>query len=185
MPTFALKGRDLAHAADSELAELARSGSDPAFREIMRRHNRRLYRVARGVVGDPSEAEDVVQETYLRAFAHLGDFRGDAALSTWLTRIALNEALGRKRRRKATVELKPDQQSGTLVATVRGEPSLGVQWAYQDDRGKWAHLPRQERVLRLPGFGGAVRRVIGAMSQIEERPTKPFTLYARVIPASR
>jgi RNA polymerase sigma-70 factor (ECF subfamily) len=72
----------------------------------MQRHNRRLYRVARGVLNDDAEAEDVVQEAYVRAFTHLDGFRGEAQLSTWLTRIALNEALGRLRRLRTTVDLK-------------------------------------------------------------------------------
>jgi RNA polymerase sigma-70 factor, ECF subfamily len=71
----------------------------------MQRHNRRLYRVARGVTGDDIEAEDVVQESYLRAFTHLNTFRGEARLSTWLTRIVLNEALGRMRRRREILDL--------------------------------------------------------------------------------
>jgi RNA polymerase sigma factor (sigma-70 family) len=59
----------------------------------------RPYRVARGIVRDEAEAEDVVQEAYVRAFAALGEFRGDSGLATWLTRIVMNEALGRVRRR--------------------------------------------------------------------------------------
>jgi RNA polymerase sigma-70 factor (ECF subfamily) len=65
----------------------------------MQRYNRRLYRVARGVVRDDGEAEDVLQEAYLRAFSSLADFRGQSSLSTWLTRIVLNEAFQRLRRR--------------------------------------------------------------------------------------
>jgi RNA polymerase sigma-70 factor (ECF subfamily) len=72
----------------------------------MQRHNRRLFRVARGVLNDEAEAEDVVQEAYVRAFTHLDGFRGEARLSTWLTRIALNVALGRLRRRRLMVDLK-------------------------------------------------------------------------------
>ena len=72
----------------------------------MKRHNQRLYRVARAVLDDEAEAEDVVQETYIRAFTHLSEFRAEARLSTWLTRIALNEALGRRRRRRSTVDMK-------------------------------------------------------------------------------
>ena len=90
---------------DAELARLARRGDGAAFRAIMQRHNRRLYRVARAVLHDDGEAEDVVQETYVRAYAALGDFRGDSSLATWLTRIALNEALGRIRRRRPTVDI--------------------------------------------------------------------------------
>lgn len=88
-----------------ELVELAQGGDPLAFRAIMQRHNRRVYRVARGILGDDSEAEDVVQETYVRAFRNLSGFRGESTLATWLTRIAINEALGRKRKRRPMVEL--------------------------------------------------------------------------------
>lgn len=71
----------------------------------MRRNNRRLFRAARGVLRDDAEAEDVVQEAYVRAFQGLAGFRGEAGLSTWLTRIVCNEALGRLRRRRITVGL--------------------------------------------------------------------------------
>jgi len=91
---------------DGALVERARQRDAAAVRLIMQRHNRRLFRVARGVLNDEAEAEDVVQETYVRAFTHLDGFRGEAQLSTWLTRIALNEALGRLRRRRLTVGLK-------------------------------------------------------------------------------
>ncbi|MCB8819298.1 RNA polymerase sigma factor [Microvirga rosea] len=90
---------------DKALVELARGRERAAFRQIMQRHNRQLYRVARSVLRDDSEAEDVVQEAYARAFAHLDQFRGEARLSTWLTRITLNEALGRLRQRRPSVDL--------------------------------------------------------------------------------
>jgi RNA polymerase sigma-70 factor (ECF subfamily) len=85
--------------------ERAERGDEDALRAIMTQHNRRLYRVARTIVGDDSEAEDVVQEAYLRALVGLSDFRGEASLSTWLTRITLNEALGRRRKQRPTVSL--------------------------------------------------------------------------------
>ena len=90
---------------DTELAALARKGELVVFRTIMQRHNRRLYRVARGVLGDDADAEDVVQETYVRAFEHLAHFRGESSLGTWLTRIAINEALGRRRKRRPAVDI--------------------------------------------------------------------------------
>ena len=71
----------------------------------MQRNNLRLYRVARSVLGDDRDVEDVLQEAYVRAFAGLADFRGEATLSTWLTRIVLNEALGRVRRQRPTVSV--------------------------------------------------------------------------------
>ncbi|HET7717979.1 MAG TPA: RNA polymerase sigma factor [Bauldia sp.] len=96
---------DYAALDDVHLVEGARNGEAAAFRGIMKRHNRRLYRVARGVLGDDAEAEDVVQEAYLKGFQNLQGFRGDSTLATWLTRIALNEALGRRRRRRPMVNL--------------------------------------------------------------------------------
>ena len=96
---------DFAALDDAALVALARSGRREAFRQVMQRCNRRLFRVARSVVHDDAEAEDVVQEAYVAAFEHLGDFRGEASLATWLTRIVLNEANGRLRARKPTVEI--------------------------------------------------------------------------------
>src|SRR5215216_3858115 len=86
-------------ASDSELLERARQGRADAFSALVRRHDRYLYRLARSILRDDQEAEDVVQQTYLKAFTKIGDFRGEATLRTLLTRIALNEALRRKRRR--------------------------------------------------------------------------------------
>lgn len=96
---------DYVHLEDAGLVDLARSGEAIAFQVIMQRHNRRLYRVARGVLGDDAEAEDVVQEAFVKGFRNLDTFRGNSALATWLTRIALNEALGRRRRRRPMIDL--------------------------------------------------------------------------------
>src|SRR5829696_4253105 len=120
---------------DEALVKLACARDGVACRLIMQRHNRRLYRVARSVLGDESEAEDAVQEAYLRAFTHLADFRGEARLSTWLTRIVLNEALGRLRRRRPFVELKDidridDQGEGRVIflptARLDGDPEAAA-----------------------------------------------------------
>lgn len=90
---------------EAELVSLAQAGDADAFRVIMQRCNQRLFRVARSVVGDAAEAEDVVQEAYTRGFAAIGAFRAEASILTWLSRIALNEARGRLRRRRLTVGL--------------------------------------------------------------------------------
>src|SRR5260221_13017383 len=89
---------------DAELVQRARARDEAAIRIIMQSNNRRLYRLARGILRNDGEAEDVVQETYVRAFTHLDGFRGDSRLATWLARIALNEALGRPRRQPANAE---------------------------------------------------------------------------------
>jgi RNA polymerase sigma-70 factor (ECF subfamily) len=91
--------------AEAELLRRARMGDDEAFRTIMRSCNQRLFRIARSILRDESDAEDAVQESYLRAFQALDDFRGESSILTWLTRITLNEARGRLRRRRPTVGL--------------------------------------------------------------------------------
>jgi RNA polymerase sigma-70 factor (ECF subfamily) len=90
---------------DADLVQRARGRDEAAIRAIMQSNNRRLYRIARGILRNDGEAEDVVQETYVRAFTHLESFRGDSSLATWLARIAMNEALGRLRRARPSVEL--------------------------------------------------------------------------------
>jgi RNA polymerase sigma-70 factor, ECF subfamily len=90
---------------DAELIRRTLAREEAAVRAIMTANNRRLYRLARGILRDDAEAEDVVQETYVRAFTHLAEFRGDSRLATWLARIAINEALGRLRRNRSAVEL--------------------------------------------------------------------------------
>jgi RNA polymerase sigma-70 factor, ECF subfamily len=90
--------------SEAELVGRARARDEAAIRAIMQANNRRLYRIARGILRNDGEAEDVVQETYVRAFTHLQDFRGDSTLATWLARIAMNEALGRLRRARPSVD---------------------------------------------------------------------------------
>ena len=82
---------------NDEAAIVARvvAGDRKAFELLMRRHNRRLYRLARAALRDPTEAQDALQDAYLAAFRSMGNFRGDAALSTWLSRLVLNECFGR------------------------------------------------------------------------------------------
>jgi RNA polymerase sigma-70 factor (ECF subfamily) len=103
--------------ADTELVQRAIGRDEAAIRSIMQANNRRLYRLARGILRNDSEAEDVVQETYVRALTHLEDFRGDSSLATWLSRIAMNEALGRLRRQRPGVELN-SLPPGTLEAQI-------------------------------------------------------------------
>ena len=83
---------------DLALARRAAAGDSAAFERIMRKNNRTLYRVARAILRDDAEAKDCVQSAYLLAYRALGSFQGDARLSTWLSRIAINEAIGRQRK---------------------------------------------------------------------------------------
>ena len=103
---------------DLELVRRARARDEGAIRAIMQANNRKLYRVARGILRNDSEAEDVVQETYVRAFTHLESFRGDSRLATWLARIAINEALGRRRRLRSTVDWSTLEEPGSSNARI-------------------------------------------------------------------
>jgi RNA polymerase sigma-70 factor (ECF subfamily) len=106
-------------ANDAELARLIGEGNHDAFVLMMRRHNRMLFRAARSILRDDAEAEDALQEGYLQAFRSIGKYRGDAKLSTWLTRIVVNEAIarGRKQRRHAGVTpLYPGDEPEAQVA---------------------------------------------------------------------
>jgi RNA polymerase sigma-70 factor, ECF subfamily len=112
-------------ASDAELVRRALARDEAAVRAIIKANNRRLYRLARGILRNDSEAEDVVQETYVRAFTHLANFRGDSSLATWLSRIAMNEAMGRLRRKQPTVEL-ASLREGTLEAQIIRFPLLSA-----------------------------------------------------------
>jgi RNA polymerase sigma-70 factor (ECF subfamily) len=93
---------------DEEVVSRVLGGETALFEVLMRRHNQRLFRTARSIVRDNAEAEDVMQEAYVRAFAQLGQFEGRASWATWLTRIAVNEALARVRRRGRFVDADVD-----------------------------------------------------------------------------
>ena len=84
---------------DAAMIRRVVAGDRGAFELLMRRHNRRLYRLARASLRDDAEAQDALQEAYLLAYRSVAQFRGDAALATWLSRLVLNECMGRLRRK--------------------------------------------------------------------------------------
>jgi RNA polymerase sigma-70 factor (ECF subfamily) len=93
--------------SDEEVVAQVLAGQTDMFEIVMRRHNQRIYRVARGILRNDGEAEDVMQDTYVRAYEHLGQFAGKAKFSTWLTRIAVHEALARQHRSNRYEEFEP------------------------------------------------------------------------------
>jgi len=129
MTALAANPGALAEADDSILIDMARDRDAGAIRVLVQRNNLRLYRIARAVVRDDAEAEDVVQEALLRGFTRLDTFRGDADFTTWLTRIALNEAYAQLRRHKAAREADeapvcPAAGTGSVIMFPRS-PSPG------------------------------------------------------------
>src|SRR5690606_14379414 len=95
--------------ADEEIVRRVLDGDTAAFELIMRRYNQRLFRVIRSIVGGAAEAEDIMQEAYLRAYEHLGQFAGRSQFSTWLTKIAVHAATARRRERSRLRLVAPDQ----------------------------------------------------------------------------
>jgi RNA polymerase sigma-70 factor, ECF subfamily len=94
-------GVNTTNPSDADLVLSALGGDEVAFASIMSRNNRRLYRVARAILGNDADTEDAMQEAYFRAFTKLGSFNGQSSLTTWLTSIVINESLARLRRGRA------------------------------------------------------------------------------------
>ncbi|OQM73794.1 RNA polymerase sigma factor [Manganibacter manganicus] len=114
------KQQPLFDATDATLVRLALSREAEAFRVIMTRNNQRLYRMARAILHNDSEAEDALQDAYMHAFARLESFRGDSALATWLSRIVINEALGRLREKRREAERRfPTEQTVPDAQIIR------------------------------------------------------------------
>lgn len=100
---------------DSALGARIASGDREAFAVLMQRHNRRFYRLARSVLRDATEAEDALQETYLAVWRRIGQYRGEAALSTWMARLLLNECTGRLRRSARRQKVVPIDHSPSFA----------------------------------------------------------------------
>jgi RNA polymerase sigma-70 factor (ECF subfamily) len=107
---------------DEEIVRRVREGEHEAFEVLMRRYNQRLYRVARSILRDEAEVEDVMQQAYVNAYLHLDQFAGRARFSTWLTRIAVHEALARVRRRGRSKEVVMSETGETEAAAASTRP---------------------------------------------------------------
>ena len=101
--------------SDEAVIARIRAGEPWCFEILMRRHNRRVFRATRAILKRDDEAEDVMQEAYVRAYEHLADFRGEASFATWVTRIAIHEALARKRREQRFDAFDPAVQELTRL----------------------------------------------------------------------
>jgi RNA polymerase sigma-70 factor, ECF subfamily len=114
---------------DEQIVERVRAGEQHLFEVLMRRHNPQVYRAARSILHDDGEAEDVMQDAYVRAYEHLGEFEGRSRFSPWVTRIAVHEALARARRSKRYDSLDDGEEGAAApaapVATPEQETSDG------------------------------------------------------------
>lgn len=153
------------NASDAELAKLAAAGAAPAFEAIMRRHNRLLFRTVRSILKSDADTEDAVQDAYLAAWRALGTFRGEAKFSSWLVRIALNEAFKRVRRRTSNVvkfgagESDEEGPEASVEADEDHRPDLAA------SRGEMRRL-MEARIDQLPDLF----RTVFVLRAIEEMP---------------
>ena len=129
IPKVLTSAADLRDAAEADLVALARERSEDAVRELVRRLNPRLFRVARGIVGSDAEAEEVLQDAYLAAFTRLHEFRGEARFSTWVTRIVLNSAGMRRRQARPQEEYDTVAEDQADVGRVLAFPGAGAEGA--------------------------------------------------------
>jgi len=166
-------------ADERNLVERAASGDQSAFRAIMERNNQRLYRVARAVMKDDTEAEDVVQETYLRAFFNLSKFRGESSLTTWLTRIALNEALGRKRKQRAMVTLETVETAQQTSAQIIQFPAMNTE---TDPERSAAQNEIQRLLERAMDALPEPFRVVFVMRDVEEMSIEETAFHLGIRP---
>lgn len=120
---------DLSALSEAALVAAARRRDEAALRELVRRNNPRLFRVARGVLDRDAEAEDAVQDAWVAAFSHLDQFRGEAAFSTWVTRIAINAARMRRRAARPLEEYDTVTETRAPGAAVLAFPGGGPEAA--------------------------------------------------------
>ncbi|MBO6719252.1 MAG: RNA polymerase sigma factor [Rhizobiaceae bacterium] len=173
------RGSDLAGVDDRKLVELARLGDEMAVRALVQRYNRRLYRVARAVLRDDAEAEDVVQEAHVSAFASLDRYRGDAGFGTWITRIALNAALGRKRKRRPSLPLDDFEREEAGEPRVIAFPAAQPNPEQAMARSQVRDLLEQV-VEELPD----IFRVVFVLRDIEELSVEETAAHLELKPAT-
>ena len=135
--------------SDEEVVRRILQGETALFELIMRRYNQRLYRVARAILRDDSEAEDVVQDAYVRAYQHLAQFAGRSRFATWLTRIAIHEALARSQRRRLTEQFDASARS---EGTVNGEAEVVANALNPEEQLSVSELGRalEDAILSIP-----------------------------------
>lgn len=139
---------------DEQVVERVLAGETELYEIIMRRYNQRLYRVVISILRDGGETEDVMQDAYVRAYQHLRQFEGRAPFSSWLTRIAVHEALSRLRRRSRTRQWNSDREEEEICVSFSGAPIDPEQSTSNAELVRLleeavAHLPEQFRTVLM------------------------------------
>ena len=134
---------------DLELVDEVRAGNRQAYTELMRRHQERIYWVARRMVGSHADADDIVQETFIKAFLSLGDFRGDAGFYTWIYRIAVNLSLNALRKRHIVDYLRDSELARMVFPASQENPHRELERKELESRLAKAvgRLPDKQRAV--------------------------------------
>jgi RNA polymerase sigma-70 factor (ECF subfamily) len=148
-----------AAASDEDIVARVRAGDVALYEVLVRRYNERLYRVVRSVLGDEDETEDVMQQAYVSAYQHLDQFAGRARFATWLTKIAVHEALARVRRR-ARVEVPLDEEDVTMASSPVPSPE------HQASAGETTRLLERSIDALPPDY-----RTVFVMREVEQLDT--------------
>jgi RNA polymerase sigma-70 factor, ECF subfamily len=164
-----------------EVSKTAFPGDRVALEALMRRYNTKLFRVARSILKDDAEAEDALQDAYVHAYRHATQFRGDAELSTWLTRIVINQALMRLRKRKRERVVVPFRSPGSSGPGERTDDMADEKAESPSDTTLRAEVRRviERRIDELP----VAFRTVFVMREVEEM-TVQETAECLGIPAS-
>ena len=174
---------------DAQAVERVRAGDRATMTAVMQLHNHALWRIARGILSNESEAEDAVQDAYVSAFTHLDDFLGESTLYTWLARITINEALRRLRRRRPTIDIDGLAETTPVDHPHSLAPPASVNPEHIAARREIARLVEQAVDALNPAFRVVfVMRVIEQMS-IDETSARlgipPETVKTRLHRANR
>jgi RNA polymerase sigma-70 factor, ECF subfamily len=172
--------------SDSDIVRRVRAGEHALFEVLMRRHNQRVYRTARAVVKDETEVEDVMQQAYVNAFTHLHQFEDRSEFSTWLTRIALNEAFARRQKRQRAASSAVDEGGALMERMQASQPDPERQAYAQELRRVLEHavdeLPDNYRVVfMLRDIEGLSTSETGAGLGIGEEAVKTRLHRARAM----
>lgn len=153
---------------EAALVAQAQSGGVEAFTELVNRYERNIYRLARHITQSPEDAEDVLQETFLKAYEHLGDFQGNSKFYTWLVRIAVNQSLMKLRKRKSDASVSLDDPYDT------GEETLVREIAAWDPNPEQTYTQEEMRAILEKAVDSLppTFRAVFALRDIEELSTE-------------
>jgi RNA polymerase sigma-70 factor, ECF subfamily len=187
IPSGVLDNSSTETLTDEQIVASVLNGQAALFELIMRRYNQRLYRVARAILRNDTEAEDVMQETYVRAYQHLDQFAHRASFSTWITRIAVYESLARLRNRSRVVELdatKDDSAERLELPSTLADPEkqLSIRQLNQTLEAAILSIPQKYRtVLILRDVEQLSTSETAACLEISEQNVKVKLLRARAM----